>query len=229
MARSTGTTLSSPAATREQPGGVSVKGLLLAIVAVASVSTSAVFIRLAGAVSPYEIALWRLVVASCVLAPPMLASGAWPAVRRVGLRRFALYGAILSGHFITYNLALRYSPIAHVLPLLYTSTIMVAVLSAVVLKERLRPRQIVGIGVVLVGIAVLAGFEPTMSRRILIGDLIAVGSAVTFALYSLVGRRERERVPLLGYAVGVYALAAVWTAPVAAVGHRGGYDLRVVL
>ena len=220
------------------PERISLAGVVLALVAVLSVSTSAVFIRLAGQVSPYEIAFWRLVVASAVLAPAVWLTGAWPAVRAVGLRRFALYGAILSAHFITYNLGLRYAPVAHVLPLIYTSTIFIAILSAVVLREPLRRAQLAGIGVVIAGAGILAGFEPRFDPRVLLGDGFAVLSAITFALYSMVGRQQRQRVPLFGYAVGVYAMAALWTAPLAALAAWSAsdagaassrYSLQVVL
>lgn len=221
------------------PARVSLAGVLLALVAVLSVSTSAIFIRLAGQVSPFEIAFWRLVVASVVLSPAVWLTGAWPAVRAVGLRRFALYGAILSAHFVTYNLGLRYAPVAHVLPLIYTSTIFIAILSAAVLREPLRRAQLAGIGVVIVGAGILAGFEPRFDPRVLLGDGFALLSAITFALYSMVGRQQRQRVPLFGYAVGVYATAALWTAPLAAlaawsaadpgIASPSRYSLQVVL
>lgn len=209
--------------------GVTLSGLVLAIIAVVSVSTSAVLIRLAGDITVYEIALWRLIIAAAILTPAMIATGAWPAMRQIGLRRFALYGSILSAHFIAYNLALRYAPISHVLPLIYTSTIFVAILSVTVLKETLRLRQIVGIGIVLAGIVVLAGFDPQVNRTVLLGNGFAILTAITFALYAFVGRRERNRVPLLGYAVGVYALAALWTAPLAIGFSRGGYTWSIIL
>ncbi len=195
------------------PARVSPVGVVLALVAVLSVATSAVFIRLAGPVSPFEIAFWRLAIASAVLAPLVWITRSWPSIRAVGLKRFALYGAILAAHFVTYNLGLRYAPVAHVLPLVYTSTIFIAVLSAVVLREPLRRAQLVGIAVVILGAGILAGFEPQLNERVLLGDGFALLSAVTFALYSMVGRQQRQRVPLFGYAVGVYATAALWTAP----------------
>lgn len=229
MARSTTAPATDQDPASPAPTGITARGIALALLAVASVSTSAVLIRLAGEVSAYEIAFWRLVVAATILTPPMLARGEWPATKALGARRFSLYGAILAAHFIFYNLALRYSPIAHVLPILYTSTIFVAILSALVLGERLRPRQLAGIGIVLVGVVILAGFDPAFSTTTLLGDGLALLSAIAFALYSLVGRRERSRVPLLGYAVGVYALAALWTAPLALSLSRGGYTLAVVL
>jgi len=205
--------LTLPAA--HQRRALSLSGVGLTLLAVLSVSTSALFVRLAGQVSAYEIAFWRLVIASTVLTPPMLLRGEWHAVRTEGLRRFAVYGLTLAVHFIGYNLGLRYAPVAHVMPLVYTSTIFLALLSAVILHEPLRRLQIVGVVVVIVGIGVLAGFEPHLTPRLLLGDAWAIVSAIAFAFYSLLGRQTRERVPLLGYAVGVYALAALWTAPFA--------------
>lgn len=220
----------APAAGASGPGlAESLSGIALAILGVTAVSTSAVLIRLAGSISAAEIAFWRLVVSVAVLAPPMVLTGAWQAVRPIGYRRFAVYGAFLASHFASYNLALQYAPIAHVLPILYTSTIAVAILSASVLKESLRLRQVVGTLVVILGIAVLAGFEPGLNRSVLLGDALALLSALALALYSIAGRRERNRVPLLAYAVGVYALAALWTSPFAAGLARGGYSTTTVL
>lgn len=218
-----------PAPSAGQRGMVTPRGVMLGVLAVLAASTSAILVRLAGSVSAYEIALWRLVVATVVLTPPMIATGTWQPTRLVGARRFLVYGATLAAHFVTYNLALRYAPIGHVLPLAYTSTVFIAILSAVVLKEPLRRRQLVGIGVVLLGIVILAGFEPHLDRQILIGDGFAILTAIAFALYSLVGRQARHRVPLLGYAVGVYAFAALWTAPAAIAFSHGGFTTGAIL
>jgi drug/metabolite transporter (DMT)-like permease len=49
----------------------------------------------------------------------------------------------------------------------------------------------------------------------LLGDGLALIAAATFAAYSLLGRRERARLPLLTYAAGVYLVAGVVTAPFA--------------
>lgn len=208
--------------------GLSLSGLVLAIIAVLSVSTSASLIRLAGDITAYEIAFWRLLVAVTVLTPPMVATGAWEPTRKAGARSFFIYGAILAAHFITYNLALRYAPIAHVLPLAYTSIIFVAILSAIFFNERLSARQVAGIAVVMAGIVVLAGFDPRLDARVIFGDLLAIATAIAFALYALAARRERARVPLLGYAVGVYAFAALWIAPLAILFTRGGYSWNTV-
>ncbi len=69
----------------------------------------------------------------------------------------------------------------------------------------------------VLGIAILAGFEPQLTRQMVIGDLLALGSALCFGFYSVVGRSQRESYPLLTYAFGLYGLAAFWLTPVALV------------
>ncbi len=49
----------------------------------------------------------------------------------------------------------------------------------------------------------------------LVGDGLALGAAVAYALYSIAGRSQRERYPLLTYAGTVYGLAALWSLPAA--------------
>jgi drug/metabolite transporter (DMT)-like permease len=210
-------------------------GLLFAVVGVLAVSTSAVLVRLAGGVSSFEIAFWRLTIATVALLPFVLRRGLWREALTVGWRRLALYGGTLAVHFVAYIAALQFAPVAHVLPLLYTSTIMLAVLSAVLLREPLRRAQILGIVIVLLGVTVLAGFEPHLTTRMLVGDGLALVSAAAYAAYSLVGRRERTRLPLFVYATAVYGFAALWVLPFAlASGVRAGavlerYDRNVVI
>jgi drug/metabolite transporter (DMT)-like permease len=83
----------------------------------------------------------------------------------------------LAIHFVAYIAALQLAPVAHVLPLLYTSSIMLAVLSAVLLAEPLGRAQIAGIVIVLGGVTILAGFEPRLTARTLLGDGLALVSA----------------------------------------------------
>ena len=114
---------------------------------------------------------------------------------------------------------------AHALTLTYTAPLFIAALSFLVLKEPLPRRTLPAALAALVGVAVLAGFEPRLDRRMLVGDVLAVGAAITFAVYSLLGRRERARLPLLTYAAGVYLVAGLVTSPFAGSLLRPGLPL----
>ncbi|MBC7242108.1 MAG: DMT family transporter [Anaerolineae bacterium] len=191
-------------------------GLLYAIAAVFFFSTSAVLVRFSAPLSTYQISCGRLVVGSAaiLLLGFLRREHRWPA--RADWPRFIVYGAITAAHFVFYVAAILYTTLAHALTLVYTAPIWVALLSAWRLKEPLRPRQYAGMLVTLAGLGVMVGFEPQMSRQMIIGDLLALASAVMFALYTIAGRSQRQRYPLFTYAGLVYGLAALWLAPLAA-------------
>lgn len=154
------------------------------------------------------------------------AEKAHPTGGRSAVGRFALYGLVAALHFLFYIASLSYTTIAHSLAIVYTAPVFVTLFAALLLKESLRPRQWLGLPVVAVGIAILAGFEPRMDGRMLFGDLLALGSAICFGLYSVAGRRERAAYPLLRYAGLVYLGAALWLLPAAIVGGVGQIEAR---
>jgi drug/metabolite transporter (DMT)-like permease len=161
-------------------------------------------------------------------AAPISASKVPPTKRRSSFVRFALYGLVAALHFLFYIASLSYTTIAHSLAIVYTAPVFVTLFAALLLKERLRPRQWLGLPVVAVGIAILGGFEPRMDGRMLFGDLLALGSAIAFGLYSVAGRRERAAYPLLRYAGLVYLGAALWLLPAAVVGGVGQVEVRSI-
>jgi drug/metabolite transporter (DMT)-like permease len=118
-------------------------------------------------------------------------------------------------HFALYIASLDYTTVAHSLALVYTSPIWVSLFSWVLLREPLPSRKWIGILVTLVGMGVLSGFEPAWTTRMLIGDAMAVGSALTFGIYSATGRAQRARYSLWSYASGVYGMAGLWLLPLA--------------
>jgi len=80
------------------------------------------------------------------------------------------------------------------------------------------------------GVAIMAGFTPNFDRTMLIGDALALLSAVTFAVYSIAGRRQRHHVSLLVYAGAVYLMGGLWLLPLAAANFSaGGYTLAAIL
>jgi drug/metabolite transporter (DMT)-like permease len=129
--------------------------------------------------------------------------------------RFLGYGLVAALHFGCYIASLNYTTIAHSLAIVYTAPIFVALFSAWFLGEGMDRRKWLGTLVAVGGVAILAGFEPAFSPRMAVGDLLALGSAICFGLYSVVGRSQRHRYGLFAYAGSVYALAGLWLLPVA--------------
>jgi drug/metabolite transporter (DMT)-like permease len=202
-----------------------VSGLAYVALAVAFFSTSPVLTRYAAPHSAFEVTFGRMAVAAlCVLLLARL-TGTPLGYRRREAPRFALYGFITALHFFFYIWSLEFTTIAHSLALVYTAPIFVTLFAATMLGERIDRRKYLGIPVVVLGVALLSGFEPALGGRMVFGDLLAIGSAVTFGLYSVAGRRERDHQPLLRYAGGVYAAAALWLLPLALATATGWHGL----
>lgn len=205
-------------------------GLLLVGLAVLFFSSSPVLVRWAAeSLSSYEIAAGRLLLAGLlVLGAAALRGAAW--VDLAHWPTFAAIGLVAAIHFGAYIGSLSFTTIAHSLALVYTAPIFAALLSWWLLGESLRLRQWLGIVIAVVGVAIMAGFTPNFDRTMLIGDALALVSAVTFAVYSIAGRRQRQRVSLLVYAGAVYLAGGLWLLPAAALHFSaGGYTLPAIL
>ena len=190
-------------------------GLLYVTIAVLLFSTTPVLIRWAHPFSALAITAGRLAVGSAIVLGLMMLQGQRLHLSWGDLPRFALFGLVTALHFLCYIASLDYTTVAHSLSLTYTSPVFVTLFAALLLGEPLPLRAYAGVGLTVAGVAVLAGFEPQMTPRMLIGDLLALGSAICFGLYSTMGRAARTRYPLLTYTSIIYGLAALWLAPLA--------------
>lgn len=190
-------------------------GSIEAIIATLCFASAAIFVRGATGLSPAAVAFFRMALA----VPLMLL---WAIITRAPLLpprgrrlRFAVWGLITAGHFVCYIASLGLTTIAHALVLVNTAPLFTVAFGALWLRERPRRAQYPGMILALVGIAVLAGLEPTLSRSMALGDLLALTSGALYGIYSVIGRGERESLPLPTYALWVYAAAAAWLWPAA--------------
>ncbi len=179
--------------------------------AVVMFSTSSIFVRWAAPLNPLTITAGRMLFSSLTVVVISLALRRnWRPPPPADRRRYWLYGLIAAAHFGFYNASLFFTTIAHALSITYTAPIWVTLFSSLVLKEPFPKRKWPGMAIAVAGIAILAGFEPTLDGRMVVGDLLALGSAICFGLYSVAGRRERGKAPLFTYAASVYGIAALW-------------------
>lgn len=191
------------------------RGIFYVAIAVIFFSTSPVLVRWAAeSLSSYEIAAGRLLTAGVVICGlAFFYRQALPHGRQ--WLQFGLFGLITALHFGLYIVSLEFTTIAHSLALVYTAPIFVALFSWLFLNEGLNRRKWFGTLVAVGGVAVLAGFEPHFDQRMLLGDLLALGSAVCFGLYSVAGRSQRNAYGLFAYAGAVYFLGGLWLVPAA--------------
>ena len=198
------------------------KGVVHAAAAALLFGSSPVLARVAVAELPAGlIAGGRLVVGGIVVLA-LAALRREPFRLKRNWRLVVLTGTCLSVHFLSYVIAIGHTTLAHAVTLIYLSVPMIAVLSWLLLGEALSRLQWFGVGLSLAGLAMLTGFEPTLSREMLIGDAWAVVCAITFAFYSLAGRRRGADMGLLAYSGSVYLLAGVVALPFAALAFVPG-------
>lgn len=201
------------------------------VLAVLGVSLSGPLVRLSHA-HPLAIAAWRLGFSLIVIGVALLVTGEWRQWRRLARAELALAlgaGAMLALHFWSWNSSIALTSVAASVVLVNTQPVVVALLSVVWLDERPSRRQWFGIAVAMVGALIVAA--PDLAHdaggaghpRALLGDVLALGGALTAAIYFVVGRRLRATLDLWPYVGLVYgtcfvvllALAAAAGAPLA--------------
>lgn len=189
------------------------RGIMLVGVGTIFFSTSPVITRWVGNLPVGEIAFFRMLFGSFFIFLAAKITKTELSMRTEDIPKFLLYGFITSLHFLLYIASLMHTSIAHSLSLIYTAPVMITLITALILKEAIPRYKYLGIIIVILGIIILAGFEPMLTKEMVIGDIMALGSALCLALYSIAGRKERDNYPLLKYVFWVYLLAAVFLMP----------------
>jgi len=182
-------------------------GLLFA--ASVAISFAAILIRLAQEAPVLAIAAWRLSLATLALAPFTLRRGSLKRLGRTDLLLSLASGVFLALHFVFWIASLRETSVSSSVVLFATNPLFVGLGSVVLLKERLTPPLLLAIGVSVLGGCLIGWGDVRAGGRALVGDLLALGAAVAFAAYLLVGRRVRQRAPLEDYTFVSYGAAAV--------------------
>jgi drug/metabolite transporter (DMT)-like permease len=190
--------------------------------AMAAASSASILIRFAQSeASSLTIAVYRLAIATLILAPATLARPEWRVAglsrRQLGLT--ALAGACLGLHFATWIRSLEFTSVASSIVLVQTTPLMVAALSPLLLRERIGRRLAAGLLIATAG-SLVVGLsdtclgpsclgEPIFGRSALAGDLLALAGAASGAGYVLIGRVVRKEVALIPYISLAYGTAAL--------------------
>lgn len=180
-------------------------------IAIVAVSFASIFIRLSES-SPLVIAAYRLMFATVMVAPFALARQRRE-LSRLSTRDILLMvvtGGVLAAHFALWITSLKVEgvSVASSVVLVTSHPILVAVVSHLVLKERVNSVTAAGIALGLAGVTFIAVGDYGLSASTLGGDMLALGGGVMAGVYLLAGRRFRQRIPLLTYVFVVYASAA---------------------
>lgn len=205
--------------------------VLLMSVGLLAVSTSGPL--MAAIVAPsLAVAFWRNLLAVAVVGPLALVT------RRRELRamttrerRWALgSGLLLAAHFATWVPSLRFTSVASATAIVCTQPVWVALLARA--TGHVVPRRTwLGMGISVVGVALLTGVDFSLDPRALVGDLLALLGGVFAALYTVAGAEVRRTVSTTSYTTICYSTAAAGLLAGALLGgvDLWGYDGRTWL
>jgi drug/metabolite transporter (DMT)-like permease len=185
------------------------------VIGILAVSLAAIFIRLAQmeGVPSLFIAAGRLTLASLLLTPlawrkysSEICCLALPDLLLAGLSGF-----FLALHFATWILSLEYTSVLVGVVLVSTGPLWIALLEAIFLNARPGIIFLLGLFLAIVGgiLIGVTGVEDTVpGQNPPLGAALAVGGAVAFAVYMVIGRKLRVELSLLPYIWLVYSCAA---------------------
>ncbi len=174
-----------------RPGGIGAGLIAVCLWGLAPVATRALVSQLA----PLALLTVRQLLAASVLLP-----WAVPVVRRIGARdmpRFVAAGLLgMIGYNLPVTVGLQWLPASSAGLLLATEPVWVLVISYVFLGERAGPRVLLGSGVALAGIAVIAGPSAMSSGygiRAVAGAALVLLATLAFGGYTVVLRPLSEK------------------------------------
>ena len=193
--------------------------MLWMVVGVVAISTSPILIRLA-AVPALALAFWRCLAGAAVLAP-FARRGRAGGLARGDLALLGAAGVFLAAHFALWNASLALTSVGAATTLVSCTPLFVGI-GARFLGEAPGRRTWAGIALATVGAVVIgvsdalagpvAGAQATGASGLL-GDVLAFAGAAAVAVYLLIGRVMRQRLPVSTYAASVYGTAAAVLLP----------------
>ncbi|MGB3691685.1 MAG: DMT family transporter [Spirulinaceae cyanobacterium] len=197
--------------------------IIILCIGVLSISTAAIFIRLAietvqirGVGFSLFIAASRLTLASLVLIPTI------PFSKQKTIPKKEFYYATAAGiclalHFATWITSLSFTSIAASTTLVTTNPIWVALFSWFWYQVKPHKLTIIGIGIALLGSMIIVGGdtgETEVSTNPLLGNFLALIGAWMASLYLILARQaQNESLSTQSYVTIVYSTAAVILLP----------------
>jgi drug/metabolite transporter (DMT)-like permease len=182
----------------------------LLIPATFAVSWAAIIIKVCDAPAT-AIAFYRMLFAVALLFPFAIT------LYRKSFKEFtakifwatALAGFVLGWHLFFWIESLNHTSISSSVVIVTTQPIFVAILSGIFLKEKTGIKGITAIVMAIIGTILIAGFDFSLEKDYLWGDILAFLGALMAAGYLFTGRVVRARLNIFPYIFTVYSAAAL--------------------
>jgi drug/metabolite transporter (DMT)-like permease len=171
----------------------------------------------------YGVAFLRLTVGCAALLVGLAATRRLSLLKTSSLGGLSILGLLLALGWVLLFESMKRLPISEAVLLNYNAPIFVALLSPVLLKERLERRTYAAIASASVGVALMALSRGGLgASRSIIGVVLGLSAGLAYALFVISSKHMLERVPSLTVSFYSYLLAALWIAPLTI-----GLDFRI--
>lgn len=189
-------------------------GLYLALLfGVFSLSTSAIFVRLANAPSAIT-AFYRLFFAAMILLPFLLSSKQNKrqllSLSKKQWTLGILSGLLLSGHYLLWFESLRHTSVASSTVIVTLQPLFSIAIGYIFLKERFHKLALGGCLVAIMGCFLIGWGDFQISSQALFGDLLALLAAGIISVYFFIGQAIRKELSAVPYSVISYLSSSVF-------------------
>jgi drug/metabolite transporter (DMT)-like permease len=182
-------------------------GIILVVISAASFGTLAILGRYAYAtgMDTITILFLRFLLASIVMSILLVARHETIPRGSILIRLLGMGAIGYVGQAFSYFTALKYASAGLVALLLYLYPTFVALLSVIVLRERITQGKMWALGIALVGTAFIAGPEGGQ----ILGILLAISAALIYSVYIIIGSQVMKQVSAVQSSTVIFASAGV--------------------
>lgn len=183
--------------------------IFLSILGVIGVSASGPI--MAATTAPVlAIAFWRNLLGALLMGGPAAVSkrAEFAALTRADCRRLAIAAVALALHFACFITALKLTSVAAATALVCLQVAWIALFDAL-LGSRPHSTVVAGLGVAFVGVVIITGFDLSLSRDALLGDVLALAGGALAGVYQMAGAAARRTLSTGTYTTLCYGACAV--------------------
>jgi drug/metabolite transporter (DMT)-like permease len=183
--------------------------LFLAVVGILGVSASGP-IMAATAAPALTIAFWRNAIGAAAMGTPVLLRNraALKGLTRAELKWSGIAAAALALHFACFVTSVKLTSVAAATALVCLQAAWIALFQWT--RGRRPARAIIlGLGVSLLGVVAITGFDVGVSSAALTGDVLALAGGALAAIYTLAGSKARKSMSTTLYTGLCYSMASV--------------------
>ena len=186
---------------------------LIIILGTISISMSAIFGRLSTAPSVILV-FYRMLFAVLLLLPVVLTKckHELKALQKKDVLRCACSGLFLGMHFTLYFQSLKFTSIAAAVVLVNMEVFFVALVVMFVWREKMPAKALAGIVIAFLGTVIIAIGDMGGGTNVFLGDVFAFIGSLCVAIYTMIGKKCRERLSTSVYTCFVYGFAALTVA-----------------